>query len=832
MGHTTSQRRNEIETLHEGSSLGGLLHDLLLARRRIFRRPGFALIVVITLAVGIGPNVAIFSVIKAMVLEPLPYPEPDRLVQVWTTPVGSAWQQPFSYPDYLDLRDESSCFDAFGAISPRSYNIGDGEPVRVEGFMATAGALHTYGVEPSLGRFFTRAEVDDGSRVVILGDQLWRERYNADPDIIGTNATISGEAHVVVGVMPVGAEFLSPWTRAGDVKLWTPLEVPPFFVGEEGRGRNWLLAIGRLKVGVEWKAAEAELKSIAAVLQQQHPESNASSTIWINPFLQQIVGGMSGQLAVLLGAVGLVLLIAVANVASLLLARGAGRQQEIAILASLGACRTRIISQQLMESLMLSLLGGAAGILLGTWCIFFLRSIIPASVPRSGGIAMDGGAILFALVLAPLVGLASGLVPALTASRASIMGNIRQSSGTVTGSIARNRMLRGLVVTQLAVVFLLTNGAVLLVKSYRNVLNTPQVFDTDEVLTANISLAGGEGDPAADQARVDFWESLLERCAALPGVERAAVTTKLPIEGGSYNGSVLVEGESYDPERQTELIERSFVSPGYFEAMGIPLLAGRAMEGNEGTDAERVAVVNRAFVDLYWPNQNALGQRIRQDAKHSQWSAVVVGVVENVRQWGAEYRPLPEIYQPYRHFPEPDSKLIIRGSSRVLSLVPAIRQQVLDLDSNQPISDVRTMGQVLSGATRGRQFLLLLVSLFAVIAVLLAAAGVYGIMSHNVAQRSREIGIRVAFGAVPSDLVSMVLRQAVKLAGIGLVLGSVLFLLSTGVINNQLYGVNSINVLPLAAGSLILLTVSLFASVVPAWKTTRFDPIRALHGNE
>jgi predicted permease len=593
---------------------------------------------------------------------------------------------------------------------------------------------------------------------------------------------------------------------------------------------RWLLAIGRLKQGVEWKAAEGELKSISIGLQQQYPESNAGTTVWINPFLKQIVGGMSGQIMVLLGAVGLVLLIAVANVASLLLARGAGRQQEVAIRASLGAGRARIFSQQLMESLLLSLLGGAAGLLLGYWSLAFLRTIIPTSVPRSGGIELDGGVILFALVLAPLVGLASGLAPALTASRTSIMGNLRQSSGTITSGLARNRLLRSLAVAQLAVVFLLTNGAVLLVKSYRNVLNTPQVFDTDQVLTAKISLAGGEGDPVADQARVDFWESIVERCGALPGVERAAVTTKLPIEGGSYNGSVLVEGESYDPERQTELIERSFVSPGYFEAMGIPLLAGRTMESNEGTDAERVAVVNRAFVDLYWPEENALGRRIRQDAEHSQWSAVVVGVVENVRQWGAEYRPLPEIYQPYYHYPEPDSMLVVRGAGDVSKLVPAIRQQVLDLDANQPISDVRTMEQVLSGATRGRQFLLLLVSLFAVIAVLLAAAGVFGIMSHNVAQRTREIGIRVAFGAVSSDLISMVLRQAARLAVFGLVLGSMLFLLFSGVIESQLYGVGVMTLLPFASGALILLVVALVASVVPAMRVAGLDPNRVLRG--
>ncbi len=831
MGHEPEERQIEIGNQRKTSFLGGLLHDLMVAGRLILRRPGFALIVVITLAVGIGPNIAIFSVLKAVVLKPLPYPEPDRLVQIWETDIEARWSQPFSYPDYLDLREASSSFEAFGAISPRSYNIGDGDPIRVEGFMVTAGVPHAYGIAPALGRFFTRAEVEDGNRVVILTDQLWRERYDADPDILGTTTTINGEAHLVVGVMPGGVDFLSPWTGAGDVKLWTPLEVPAFFAGIEGRGRNWLLAIGRLKPGVELKAAEAELKSISAGLQQEYPETNGRTTVWINPFLRQIIGGMSGQLLVLLAAVGLVLLIAVSNVASLLLARGASRQQEVAVRASLGAGRARIFSQQLIESLLLSLMGGAAGLLLGTWSIGFLRGIIPASVPRSGEIALDGGVILFALVLSPVVGLASGLVPALTASRTSIMGNLRQASGTITSGIGRKRMLRYLAVAQLAVVFLLTNGAVLLIESYRNVLDSPQVFETDGVLTANISLAGGEGDPIAERARVDFWERLLERCAALPGVERAAVTTKLPIEGGSYNGSVLVEGETYDPERQTELIERSFVSPGYFEAMGIPLLAGRGMEPNEGTDAERVAVVNRAFVDHYWPDQSALGKRIRQDSKQSEWSAVVVGVVENVRQWGAEYRPLPEIYQPYYIFPEPDSKLVIRGGGNVLQLVPSIRQQVLEIDANQPISDVRTMEQVLTGATRGRQFLLLLVSLFAVIAVLLAAAGVYGIMSHNVAERTREIGVRVAFGAIPSDLISMVLRQAVWLAGFGLIFGSVLFLMSGGFIRSQLYGVSSIAALPLATGAVILLIVAVVASVVPAMRVGRLDPNRALRGD-
>ncbi len=776
MGDDAHERQNDIGGQNGAPFLDGIFRDLILAGRRIFRRPAFALIVVMTLAVGIGPNVAIFSVIKAMVLEPLPYPEPDRLVQVWETDTGVMGYQPFSYPDFVDLRDGNSSFSAFGVFSPRSYNLGDGEPLRVNGNMATAGVLHAYGIKPSLGRFFSRAEVEDGSRVVILSDQLWRERYSADPEIVGATATLNGEAHVVVGVMPAGAEFLSPWTRAGDVKLWTPLVIPPSYAGPERRDSHWLLAIGRLKPGVEWKSAEAELKSIAEGLQQQYPESNARTTVWLNPFLRQIIGRMSGQLLVLLGAVGLVLLIAVANVASLLLARSAGQQQEVAIRASLGASRARIFSQQLMESLLLSLLGGAAGLLLGTWSLAFLRTIIPASVPRSGGIALDGGVILFALILAPLVGLASGLAPALTASRTSIMGHLRQGSGTITGGVARNRMLRMLAVAQLAVVFLLTNGAVLLVKSYRNVLNTPQVFDTDRVLTADISLAGGEGDPEADRARVDFWERLLERCATLPGVERAAVTTKLPLEGGS-NFSVLVDGEVYDPERQAPLVESSFVSSGYFEAMGIPILAGRTMEWNEGSDTERAVVVNRAFVDHYWPDRDVLGQRIHQDGRQSEWSAVVVGVVENVRQWGAEYRPLPEIYQPYHIYPQPDSKLIIRGSGDVLQLVPAIRQQIADLDANLPISNVRTMEQVLTRATRGRQFLLLLVSLFAVIAVLLAAAGVFGIMSHSVAQRTREIGIRVAFGAVPADLISMVLRQALRLAVFGLVLGSVLFFL-------------------------------------------------------
>jgi predicted permease len=804
--------------------MAGLTWDLSFSLRQLLRRPGLSLAIVLTVAVGIGPNVAIFSVIKALVLEPLPYPEPDRLVQVWESDIRGRWNQPFSYPDYLDIEKQSSCFAELGTFSPRAFNIGGGsEPERVRGVAGTAGVLPVYGVEPALGRLFNATEVETAMPVVVLSDDLWKRRYQADPEILGQQILINGESFEVVGVMPEGFEFLSPWVLGTTTELWTPL-----VIAEEralARDSHWLLTVGRLKPDISWRAAEAELQTVAAGLREKYPDSNARTHVWVNPFLQQVIGGMTGQLLVLLGAVGLILLTACANITAMLLARASDRQTEVAIRTSLGASRKRVISQLLTESLTLSVIGGSIGVLLGYWSLGLLKGLIPAGVPRVAGIEMDLGVLYFSVILIIAAGIMFGLFPALTAARTNIVSVLREGSGSLAGSSKRNRLLRRLAVAQLAVAFMLTNGAILLFTSYKNVLQTPQVFDTDQVLCTRIALAGDRYEE--EQVRVEFWERLIEHVDGLPGVNRAAVASKLPLEGGT-NGSILVTGESFDPERKMKLVEFSYVSPGYFEAMGIPLLAGEIFKAGNLPDTEQIVIVNQALVDHYWPDQNPIGQQIRQGTADPKWSATVVGVVENVRQWGPEYRPLPEIYFHFSARPNTDSYLVVNAAVDPLTLIPSLRAEVLRLDANQPLSEARTMGQILTSAFYDRQLLLGLVSLFAVIALILALSGIFGIMSYNVAQRTREIGVRVAFGAARFHLMKMVLREALILVSFGAVTGVILIFLASGFIRSQLYGVGPLNLIYLVAGAFLMLLVAMLASGLPALRASRINAMEAL----
>jgi len=530
---------------------------------------------------------------------------------------------------------------------------------------------------------------------------------------------------------------------------------------------------------------------------------------------------------ILLTAVGFVLLTACANVASMLLARGAERQSEMAIRGSLGAGRGRILTQLLTESGLLSLLGGAAGVLLAVWSVDLIKRFIPPDVPRAQGIEIDGLVLAFALLLTLGTGLLFGLAPALAIARTDIASTLRAGSGSVTTTKRRTRMLRALAVGQFAVAFLLANGAILLFTSYKSVHSIPFAFDTENVLAARISLAGERYDD--DEKKALFWGRLTEQLEGLVGVERAAVTTKLPLEGGN-NSTILVEGESYDPEIGRRLVERSRVSSSYFEAMGIPLLAGRIFDDGEGTEKERMVVVNQALVDRYWPDKNPIGQTFRHNVAgpNFEWTATVVGVVASTSQWGPTYPPLPEVYIPYRLQPYQDSYLIVRAKKAPLSLVSAIHHEVLAIDKDLPLAGARTMGQVVSEATRGLSFLLTLVSLFAVIALILAMTGIFGTMAYKVAQRTREIGVRVAFGADSRRVLRMVLKEGLILAAAGVGLGTGLLFFFSVILRSQLYGVGMVNLLYFGGAVLIMAVVALLATAIPAARASRVDPVKAL----
>jgi predicted permease len=798
-----------------------VIRDLGYGLRQIARRPLFSLVLILTLAVGIGPNVAIFSALKALMIEPLPYHEPGRLVQVWQTDIDGRWHQPFSYPDYRDIREQSESFEAFGVQSPRTLNFGGAEPQRISSMAITVDALIVWGIPPAHGRFFTEEEVEADEKLVVIADSLWKRSFDGDPAIIGESVPIDGQSYQVVGIMPPGFEYYTPWTEGQDIELWIPLQEPEW----SNRGDHWLLAVARLKQGINWRTAEAEIRGIAATIQEEYPQTNARTQVWIMPFLIEVVGGMTAHFLILITAVGFVLLTACANVASMLLARGADRKTEVAIRGSLGAGRKRILTQLLTESCLLSLIGGACGLLLASWSVGLIKRILPPDVPRTHGIEIDAGVMIFALLLTLFTGLVFGLAPALIAARTEIASTLREGAGTVTATKRRNRMLRLLTVGQIAVAFILANGAILLYTSYKNVRSIPFAFDTENVIAARISLPDRQYE--TDEQKTIFWQRLIERLDGVPGVEKAAVTTKLPTEGGN-NSSILTENDVHDPQVRRRLVERSYVSPEYFEATGIPLLSGRIFEENEGSYERRFIVVNQALADRYFPDGDAVGQVIRQNAAEPEWSATIIGVVANVPQWGPTYPPLPEWYAPFFLRPHGDSFLIVRSERSPEALMPVVQSEVLEIDDQIPLSEPRTMGMIVREATGGRQFLMKMVSMFAFIALVLAMAGVFGTMSHNVAQRTREIGVRVAFGAHDRRIMTMVLREGLIITGFGTAVGLLLLFLFALALRSMLYGVGPVNLLYAGIAIVLLACVTAVATLIPAMRASRVDPMKAL----
>lgn len=802
--------------------LDNRVHDLRFAARQLARRPGFTALVVVTLALGIGPNVAIFSVMRALLFEPFPWPEPSEVVHVYTTDVGSRRTNPSSVPDHMDLRERNTSFEEFGAYTTLMYNIGGEEAERVQGIAATAGALRAFGVEPALGRLYTDEEEMADAPVAVISDGLWKRKYGADPEVVGEQIRLNSLDYTLLGIMPEGFDFYSPWYRGRPYEIWAPL----VFDEEDRQGRRSYsyLQIGRVRDGVSWGAAQAEVDSIAFALADEYPQENARTRFWVVPAVAQIVTEPAGTLIVLLGTVGLVLLIACANVASMLLARGAGRQSEVAIRVSLGAARRRIIVQLLTESLLLSVLGGLAGVTLAFWSLGSLKSLIPPDIPRAAAISIDTTVLVFTLGLTLLTGLIFGLAPAITAVRTDIVGALKEGGGGLAGVRARNRWLRRFAVVQIALALVLTNGAVILFQSYRNLLSTPHAFDTERSLTGEIWLWG----PAYTDngAKVRFWEDLAMQLEAVPGVEHAAVTSKLPLQGGT-SVSVLLNDETFDPNVRRTTAERSVVSSGYFDAIGITVLQGRTVTEADNDPAGYGVVVNRALVEHAWPDENPIGKLIRSNDNPPPWTARVVGVVEDVRQW-SERQPWPEVYFPYGARPAVRGRLVVRTAGAPLDSLPAIRAELAGIDADLPLADVRTMSTVFSETTRHRRFLTMLVDLFTLTAVILAIVGIYGNMSYHVAQRTHEIGVRVALGADNRALLSMVLKHALRLAAMGVAIGLVLTLTASVLAGHWAYGISFLNPLFLLGGTLFVLTVAMLAAGLPAIRAAKVDPIQAL----
>jgi predicted permease len=682
--------------------------------------------------------------------------------------------------------------------------------------------LRALAVEPALGRIFTDQEESDQARVAVLGHGLWQGRYGSDPKILGRRLVINGEAHTVLGVMPKGFLSPRPWSTDSGAALWLPLNQKL----EEGSRRNhWLFALGRLREGVSPAAAERELQSIAAALAEQYPETNSRTGAWIKPLLDNMVGDHRAPVWFLLAAVGFLLLISCANVASMLLARSTARRSEMAIRVSLGAPRGRLVRQLLTESLLLSLIGGAIGVLLGLWGVSVLRDLLPATVERLDSVTIDGWVLLFALSITLISGIVFGMAPVLSGLRLNPAVALRSGERTLSLGRPQLRLQGALVVVQVALALVLTHGAVLMLQSYLRVLGLPLTLDAGRTLTAGISLRGPKYESST--AQETFWNQLLQQVEAIPGVDGAAVTSKLPFDGG-HNSSFLVGSETFDPDVDRRLVEFSAVTTehDYFAAMGIPLISGRRFTQADEGESELGVIVNLAFAEHYWPQESALGKLVLPNSARPAWSATIVGVVDNVPQWGVEKPALPEIYFPQNDFRS--GFLVVGAGVPLLTLIPHIRETVASIDPEIPVSDTRTMTEVRRSFSNRRRSLTALVILFTLVALVMVAVGIYGLMSYQVARRRQEIAIKLSLGAQRSRLLGAITLQGLRLSALGVVIGCVASLALSRVLSSLLFEVRPTDPLALFGAGLALAMIALLGSAIPAHRAAQLDPASIL----
>jgi predicted permease len=799
-----------------------MLTDLRLAFRQLAKARGFALVATFTLAVGIGAATAMFSTLRALVVHPFDYPDAQEITQVWS---GDGW--PLSPADYLDLHEQSTAFEHFGVYNPGTVNVGLDHAQAVAGVRATAGVLPAFGLAPQRGRLLAPDDCLEGAApVAVIGHRLWQQTFAGDPGLVGRSIRINGGDVTVVGIMPADFEFAAPWMRTDDCQVWLP-----YVISERERKQrdsHYLCGLARLRDGVTLGAADAELKAIGKKLTALYPNTNTRKQFLARSLRYEMTKDVGDKVWLLFGAVALVLLVACANVASMLLARSAQRQGEFGVRVALGASRSRLVRLALTESLVLAALGAGFGLFLAFGGIAVLQVIAPASEARKAAIALDSFALLFALGASLLTALLAGIPPAFAAARTSLSGIIRSDARGAVGSRSRHVMLRTLIIAQIAVAFVLANVAALFSASYFKILGQNRLLATDYVLSAKLSLRGDTYKE--NEARVRFWETLTERLGALPGVTAVGLTSKLPLEGGS-NTSALVNDETYDPAQRRTNVERSSISPGYFEAMGIAVVRGRNLTpaDNMTKDGHLGVVVNRAFVDKAWPDKEPLGQVFRANQPKDPWyTATVVGVVENVRQWSATAKVQPEMYTtPPGHWGN-TVYINLRSSQPAAFLTPLLRQAVAALDRELPLDDIRTLNQVVRDATAGERTVAGLVNFFMAAALGLVAVGLYGTLSYHIVQRTREIGVRLALGAFGRDILRLVLNQGLRWVALGLLLGLAGTLAFTKLLKGLVYGMEGLTAPPLLLAAGVVLVAATAAILLPAWRAAKMDPLEAL----
>ena len=806
------------------------LQDIRYAFRMLLKRPSFTVIVVLTLALGIGANTTIFSAIDAVLLNPLPYKDPERLMVVWETnkQLGpEMWDRnEAAIGNFLDWRSRNQSFDQLGALFDTDMNLtGVGEPQRIKSVVATTNFFQVLGVQPMLGRSFSPESETPGSPfTAIISHELWQRQFGSDPGLINKSLTLNGHQVEVIGVMPPGFELQFPISV--HVDMWVPFVIDVADPDYHDRRNNFLYTVGRLKQGVSQEQAQAEMKLIASQLQQQYPETNADRGVRVVSLHKQVVGNVESYLYMLFAAVGFLLLIACANVAGLLLARVTARQREVAVRMALGASRWRLIRQLLTESVIFSALSGALGLLLAYGGVKLLVALTPSEVPRLHEIGLHVPVFLWTLAISVVTGLLFGLAPALQASRPDVNAALKESSGRNPGSIQGSGLRNLLVVSEVAVALLLLVGAGLMTKSFLRLQQVDPGFDATNVVSMNIALPTSK---YREQQLNIFYDQLFERIRNLPGVKSVGGINPLPLGGTNISLSVLVEGAPAVALTDRPSVGVRVVTPGYFQTMSIPILKGRPFTEQDRDNTPNVILVNEALASRFWPNQDAVGKRLdfEEDSGKQVWREIV-GVVGNVKHKALATEVMPEAYFPYKQGPENFMGLVVRTASDPVSMIPAIRNQVLSIDKDQPVSDIMTMEQRLAKSVASSRFVMLLLGSFSVLALGLAAVGIYGVMSYLVTQRTQEIGVRMALGAQKRDVLKLVVRRGMVLAIVGTVIGLIASLALTRLMRSLLFEVTPTDWLTFVITSVVLLTVALLACYIPARRATKVDPLVAL----